>query len=414
MTFCEGELFWCGDKQREALEAFNGRNVSVRFALNDPLTENQSLVWAKWITLDNLLLDNIDNTSANRERYKLTKESGKNAIDLFIAFTEPSDSGKHVVKINYGKQSLCAIAIFNLTIEETAPICSILFDQHTRRVQMSCAWVQVNLGDQVQLLAGNQVVYEYETTEMNIDGDSNSTNKFSVYLPLENVHDNRVVPSICLISNGKRSVNKTCTFLPKQYQTLLSEFECCTTEEADAIKFWYNNGSNLLPLILTDKLSLIHMGPLSFFCGVQGENNTVLLHSIGNVNLVEGTQYNISMSALGRTEGSNNSDDNLMCENISFEVRNTDEHIQYPEESRDLITMPDNTERIEITVTPEASNTNNFPTWVWVILVLSLILCLATGSVNCYYIVLRKYRHLFENEINDAVQIESTVAIGVY
>ena len=85
-----------------AFEAVNGRNFSMRFALNDPLTENQSLVWAKWITLDNRLLDNIDNTSANRERYKLTKESGKNVIDLFIAFTELSDSGKHVVKIHHG------------------------------------------------------------------------------------------------------------------------------------------------------------------------------------------------------------------------------------------------------------------------------------------------------------------------
>ena len=412
MTFCESDLFWCGDKQEVALEAVNGRNFSVRFALNDPLTEVQSLVWAKWITLDNRLLDNIDNTSANRERYKLTIESGKNAIDLFIAFTELSDSGKHVVKINYGKQSLCAIAIFNLTIEGTAPICSTLFDQDIRRVQMSCAWVQVNLGDQVQLLAGNQVVYEYETTEMNIDGDFNSTNKFSVYLPLENVHDKRVVPSMCFISNSNRSVNKSCTFLPIRSQTLRSEFECCTTEEADAIKFWYNNESNLIPLIFTDKLSLIHVGPFSFFCGIQSGNKTVLLHSILNVNLVEGKQYNISLSALGRTEGSNNSNDNLMCDNIFFEVRNTDEDIQYPKENLDLNTMPDNTERIEITVTPEASNTNKVSTWVWAILVLSLIFCLVIGSVNCYYMVLRKYRYHFEKEINDAMQIESMVAIG--
>ena len=146
MTVCEG-LFWCGYQQEAALGAVSGRNFSVRFALNDPLTEIQSLVWAKWIILDNRLLDNIDNTSANRERYKLTKESGKDAIDLFIAFTELSDSGKHVVKINYGTQSLCAIAIFNLTIEGTAPICSTLFDREIRRVQMSCEWVQVNLGD---------------------------------------------------------------------------------------------------------------------------------------------------------------------------------------------------------------------------------------------------------------------------
>ena len=384
----------------------------MRFALNDPLTENQSLVWAKWITLDNRLLDNIDNTSANRERYKLTKESGKNVIDLFIAFTELSDSGKHVVKIHHGTQSLCAIAVFNLTIEETAPICSTLFDQEIRRVQMSCEWVQVNLGDQVQLLAGNQVVYAYETTEMNIDGDFNSTNTFSVYLPLENVYDERVVPSMCLISNRKRSVNKSCTFLPIRNLTLRSVFECCTTEDADAIKVWYNNGSNLIPLILTEKLSLIHVVPFSFFCGVESGNNTVLLRSIGNIDLVQGKQYNISLLALGRTEGRNNYNDNLMCENISFEVRNTDEDIQYPEENRDLSTKPDNTERIEITVTPEASKTNKVSTWVWAMLVLSLIFCLVTGSVNCYYMVLRKYRHHFEKEINNAVQSESTVAIG--
>ena len=61
-----------------------------------------------------------------------------------------------------------------------------------------------------------------------------------------------------------------------------------------------------------------------------------------------------------------------MCENISFKVRNTDEDIQYPEENRDLSTMPDNTERIAITVTPEASKTNKVSTWVWAILVLFL------------------------------------------
>ena len=262
MTFCEGDLLWCGYQQEAAFEAVNGRNVSVRFALNDPLIDNQSLVWAKWITLDNRLLDNIDNTSANRERYKLTKESGKNDIELLIGFTELSDSGKHVVKIHQGSQPLCTIAIFNLTIEGTAPICSTLFDQEIRKVQMSCEWVQVNLGDQVQLLAGNQVVYAYdsETTEMNIDGDFNSTKTFSVYLPLEKVHDKRVVPSMCLISNSKRSIHRSCTFLPIRNLTLRFVFECCTTEEADAVKCWYINGSNLIPLILTDKLSLINVG----------------------------------------------------------------------------------------------------------------------------------------------------------
>ena len=266
-------------------------------------------------------------------------------------------------------------------------------------------------------MAGNQVVYEYETTEMNIDGDYNSTKTFSIYLPLENFHDERVVPSMCLISNSKRSIDKTCTFLPIRSQTLGSVFECCTTEDADAIKVWYNTGSNLIPLILTDKLSLIHVGPFSFFCGVQSGNKTVLLRSIGNVNLVEGKQYNISLSVLGRTEGSNNSDENSKCENIFFEVTNIKKNVQHPDENRELSTITTNSESIEFTVTPKASNMNNtiankVPIWVWVMLVLSIILCIATGSVNCYYIVSRKYRHHFGKEINDVMQPDSMAANG--
>ena len=207
-------------------------------------------------------------------------------------------------------------------------------------------------------------------------------------------------------------------FFQYDSQTLRSVFECCTTEEADAIKFWYNNGSNLIPLIFTEKLSLTHVGRhFSFFCGVQSGNNTVLLHSIGNVNLVEGKQYNISLSALGRTEGSNNSDVNLKCENIFFEVTNIRKNVQHPDENPELSTMTTNSETIEFTVTSKASNVNNtiankVPIWVWIVLVLSIIFCLATGSVNCSYIVSRKYRHHFGKEINDVMQIDSTVAIG--
>ena len=88
-------------------------------------------------------------------------------------------------------------------------------------------------------------VYEYETPAMNIDGDFNlPTNSAFNYLPLENVHDELVVPSMCLISHIKRSVHiNTCTFLPVQDQTQRSVFECCSTEEGNAygaIKFWYN------------------------------------------------------------------------------------------------------------------------------------------------------------------------------
>ena len=273
---------------------------------------------------------------------------------------------------------------------------------------MSCAWVQDNLGDQVQLLAGNQVVYEYETPEMHVDGDFNLTNKLSVYLPLENLYDDRVVPSMCLISNKKRSVNQACIFLPIQDQPLRSVFECCTTEEADAVKFWYNNGSNLPPLLLTDKLSFIHVGHFSFFCGVQRENNLVLSQSIGNVNLEEGIQYNISLSALGRTEGFNKSNENLRCENISYEFTKNERHTHHLEENQELNTMT--TKTIETTLSSEV--TNKVPTWIWAILMLSIVFCLATGAVNCYNIVSRKYRHHIGKEMNYAMQMDSMVAIG--
>ena len=84
---------------------------------------------------------------------------------------------------------------------------------------------------------------------MDIDCDFNlKTNSAFNYLPLENVHDDLVVPCMCRISQSKRSVHiNTCMFLPIQDQTLQSVFECCSTEESDAygaIKFWYNNDSN--------------------------------------------------------------------------------------------------------------------------------------------------------------------------
>ena len=107
-------------------------------------------------------------------------------------------------------------------------------------------------------------VYEYETPAMNIDGDFNLTPKSRIYLPLENVHDELVVPSIRLISHSKRSVNNTCMFLPIQDQTLQSVFECCSTEKADAygaIKFRYNNGSSFQnstkDILISDCLQIV-------------------------------------------------------------------------------------------------------------------------------------------------------------
>ena len=66
-----------------------------------------------------------------------------------------------------GRQ-LCFIFQLNLIIKEIKPICETFFDKRHWKLQMSCQWLQVNDGDRARLVAGDQVLYEHETSQMNL------------------------------------------------------------------------------------------------------------------------------------------------------------------------------------------------------------------------------------------------------
>ncbi|XP_063955053.1 uncharacterized protein LOC135153983 [Lytechinus pictus] len=401
---CEYVSFLCGARQERSLGAVDGRNVSVQFLLEDPLNENQSIVWAKWVDEKNQLLDDVDKETINRDRYKLTNVAGERTINLSIAFSEPSDSGEYVLKIHHKDQKLCTIASFNITIESTEPVCSTLYDQETRRLQMSCEWMQVNVGDQVQLLVGDQVLYEYGTSDMNIDGDFNSTNIFSVYSSIEDVHNGRVMPSVCLINNKDKSNNNTCSFHFVQDLRLHSFFECCPEGETDADVLWYTNGSILIPLSPNNTVSFVHEGRLSLFCGpgVPSKNKTVLLRNIGN--FIQEKECNVSLSTFDTPEGNANcAIMNAKCKNVSN--RNSLEDVESN-------TGSTSTERTVSKVVDENSDRDiearKIPIWVLVTLGLSILCCIVTGFITCFYRALRKYLPCLGKTVHESLPTAST------
>ena len=84
---------------------------------------------------------------------------------MSIMFTDENDTGTHTVSLYERGRQLCFIFQLNLIIKEIKPICETFFDKKRWKLQMSCQWLQVNDGDRARLVAGDQVLYEHETSE---------------------------------------------------------------------------------------------------------------------------------------------------------------------------------------------------------------------------------------------------------
>ena len=306
----------------------NGQNISLRFNLKETIGSPQSLVWTRGELvcekLQNRTLECITTASLDNSRYTLSQINGTQ-FEMTIAFTEQNDSGQHVVKIYQDSQSLCTIVILNLTIEGTAPICSTLFNRHSGKLQMSCQWLQVNKGDRAQLVAGNQVLYEYETTRINYKGDYNLSNKCIAYVALENIFNEEIMPSRCAISNDKGIIDGTCTFPTIQSlfigkeQNQSASFDRCKVKDSKVASCWYGTGGNLLPFNYSNEISLVKIKQIVLV----GGNETNHYQYIVNEQIQEDDICTFS-------EGENGSNIIVYCENVSVNASSNKKDIETP------------------------------------------------------------------------------------
>ena len=207
----------------------------------------------------------------------------------------------------------------NLTIEGTAPICSTLFNRHSGKLQMSCQWLQVNEGDRAQLVAGNQVLYEYETLRINYNGDLHLSNKLIAYVALEKIFNEEIMPSRCDILNDKGITNGSCTFPTVQSLSIRKDqnqsdvLDCYKFKDSKAASCWYGTGGNLLPINYSDDISLVNIKQIVLICGEY--HGHVKVQDIINVRIQIDVKCNLSV--LPKSEGENSSNILMNCENIS-------------------------------------------------------------------------------------------------
>ena len=170
VTLSYDESFWCGKVQEKVMDVWSGQNISIRFYLKDPLLHFQTLVWRKgesiWVKPHDQPLEYDGYGDSEVDRYRLTEVSNI-TFDLFIEYTEQNDSGHHVVTVNQGSQPLCLALLLNLTVATPEPICSTQLNNESRKLQMSCEWLQMNEGDRAHFEVDNEILYEHQIPELN-------------------------------------------------------------------------------------------------------------------------------------------------------------------------------------------------------------------------------------------------------
>ena len=200
-------LFWCGKVQEKVMDVWSGQNISIRFYLEDPILHTQTLVWRKgesiWVKPHNQLLEYEGYGDFNVDRYILTEVSN-DTFDLTIEYTEQNDSGHHVVTVNIGSQPLCLALLLNLTVVTPEPICSTQFNNESRKLQMSCEWLQMNEGDRAHFEVDNEILYEHEIPELYFNGSFIMTHQFSVYVGLDKILGEITVPKKCIVTHRER------------------------------------------------------------------------------------------------------------------------------------------------------------------------------------------------------------------
>ena len=244
-------------------------------------------------------------------------------------FVEINDMGKHVISIYNGAQFICSVLILNLTVESLEPTCLTVFDEERKKIQMTCQWVQVIEGEQAHLIsAGNRVIYAHETLNINVDGRFNLTNKFSVDVETRDIFDERTLPDKCVILNQKQNEEKQCKFPPVERYTIQDaktenvSFQCCTANKNISFTSWYIVDDEVIPISFTEDIFITASDPILFLCGEEkNKSNSMLLYSMGSVDVGMGSFYTISVS--DRNPFSNSTDGKL-CHTISVNVsRNT-------------------------------------------------------------------------------------------
>ena len=258
VTLSDDKLYWCGNAQEEVMDVWSGQNISMRFFLEDPLLDVQTLVWRKGESIrvkphdQPLEYDGYGDFEV--DRYRLTAVSNI-TFDLFIGHTEQNDSGHHVVTVNLGGQPLCLALVLNLTVETPEPICSTQFNIESRKLQMSCEWLQMNEGDRAHFEVDNEILYEHEIPELNFNGSFNMTHQFSVYVGLDKILDEITVPKKCIVSHRKGRAREECEFpvvTPHPFEYTQGEnvdFECCVAKPRKPILLVYDGDGNELSVV---------------------------------------------------------------------------------------------------------------------------------------------------------------------
>ena len=325
-AFSSNNLF-CNNEQERSMIAIDGQTIHVNFTV-DELQENQYLVWNIPDSEFQLPFDMSigNNMSLQSGRYSLTYfQQAGHSYEMSIMLTDKHDTGTHTVTLNEGGRQLCFIFLLNLIIKETNPICETLFDKKRGKLQLSCQWLQVNDWDRARLVAGDQVLYEHETFQMNLDGHYNVTNKYSIFLPPEKLYDAFIVPTMCEVVYTKTNRSNTCRFRTAPGDFVRSNlaksenatFTCCNTS-------WFTvDSSSLKRLNSTESISASF--PI-LLCGVEGDDsNMLVIRSIGylNVDVQENLDIvSVLMNATRDPNASNYSSDGFQCQILTVYTDN--------------------------------------------------------------------------------------------
>ena len=309
----------------ESVEVVNGQCISVRFHLNGPLLENQTLMWvaphASRSMNCNSSMHCTRNESSISARYKLTESFQNNTFEVLIRPAQDEDSGQHFIVLYEGAERKCTALILYLTvIESSNSTCITRLDRKKGKVEMSCQWTQVTNNEHAEFLAGNHLLFEDRAQDHMLDDNFILPHEFSVYIDIEALVD---VDYVCVVFHGRSIVRNTCHFptpqrhLVKSNQRDERQLNCCVTNENTSVTWWNNASGDVLPYSFQTMKNTI-----LFLCL---EDNDSPKPKINRIEILDLTEYK-GIHILTMAKSSSNrkhhidSTDELRCKTLSVNI----------------------------------------------------------------------------------------------
>ena len=166
-------------------------------------------------------------------------------LDINFTPTEQTDEGTYILELD---DASCTFVIANVTVKETAPLCTIRKLNEDNNLKLSCEWIPRHEDDEARIIANNRTLCWYKNKGITND-NLNISNSISTTIPPGNIFD-RNMPNRCVISQF--GVEKSCSFGIPILQTVRltpehvtnvdsTKFNVCCTKNENITGFWWQD-----------------------------------------------------------------------------------------------------------------------------------------------------------------------------